>query len=146
MRVRLAAAIIDNNKLLLIHRKKEGREYWVFPGGGLKEKESYEEGIKREVKEETGLEGKPIKLLYKLQGGEIQNFHPYYLCQLVGKGKLKFTGPEKNKNKDQVYKPEWVPIQKIAKMPVLPEEIKKAFLTDLPNNFTNCPRDIWLKS
>ena len=144
LRVRLAAIIIDKNKLLLIHRKKEQREYWVFPGGGLGEKETYEKGIKREVFEETGLEIRPIKLLYKLKGGEIKNFHLYYFCQLVGKGKLKFTGPEKEKSKDQVYKPEWISISKIAKMPVLPEEIKKAFLIDLSNNFVDCPKEISL--
>ena len=120
LRVRLAAVIIDKNKLLLIHRKKEQREYWVFPGGGLEERESYEKGLKREVLEETGSKIKPIKLLYKLKGGEIKDFHPYYLCQLVGERKLKFTGPEKERDKDQVYKPEWISISKIAKMPVLP--------------------------
>lgn len=146
MWVRLAAVIIDKDRLLLIHRKKEQREYWVFPGGGLKEGETFEESTKREVLEETGLEIKPIKLLYKLQGGDIKNFHLYYLCELVGEGKLKFTGPEKKRDRDQAYEPEWVPISEIAKMPVLPKEIKEAFLTDLPKNFANCPRDIWLKS
>lgn len=143
--IRLAAIIIEKNKLLLIHRKKDKKEYWVFPGGGLGEKETYEEGLKREGLEETGLKIKPVKLLYKLQGGEIKNFHLYYLCELVRKGKLKFIGPEKERDKDQVYKPEWVSISKITKMPVLPEEIKKAFLTDLSNNFANCPKEIWLK-
>lgn len=141
-RIRLAAVIIDKEKLLLIHRKKEGREYWVFPGGGLEEKETYKEGIKREILEEAGLEIKPIKLLYKLQGGDIKNFHLYYLCQLVKNGKLKFTGPEKEKNKDQVYQPEWVLISKIAETPVLPIEIKETFLGDLANSFTNCPKEI----
>ena len=104
--VRLAAVIIDKNKLLLIRRKKAQKEYWVFPGGGLKEGETFEESTKREVLEETGLKVEPIKLLYKLQGGDIKNFHLYYLCELVGKGKLKFTGPEKKRDKNQVYKPE----------------------------------------
>lgn len=41
MRERLAAVIIDEDKLPFIHRQKDEKEYWVFPGGGLGEKESY---------------------------------------------------------------------------------------------------------
>lgn len=44
---------------LLLHRvKKEGdlnRDKWIGPGGKLKEDESPEEGMLREVREETGL-------------------------------------------------------------------------------------------
>ena len=95
--------------------------------------------------EETGLRIKPVKLLYKLQGGDIKNFHLYYLCHLVGKDKLRFTGPEKKRDKDQTYEPEWIPISKIDKMSILPEEIKETFLIDLPNNFVDCPKEIWLE-
>ena len=43
--VRASAIVIRDNKILLIHRKKEGREYWVFPGGGIEEGEKGEETI-----------------------------------------------------------------------------------------------------
>jgi len=53
---RATAIIIRNEKLLLIHRQKPGRDYYVLPGGGVDLEESFEETCIREVKEETGLD------------------------------------------------------------------------------------------
>ncbi len=53
---RATAIIIRNGKLLLIHRQKPGRDYYVLPGGGVDLEESFEETCIREVKEETGLD------------------------------------------------------------------------------------------
>ncbi len=33
-RIRAVGILIKKNKVLLIHRKNE-KEYWVFPGGGV---------------------------------------------------------------------------------------------------------------
>ena len=53
--VRVSAIIIKNNEILLMHRKKNGEEYWVFPGGGVEDTEKAEQAIIREVTEETNL-------------------------------------------------------------------------------------------
>ena len=46
--------IFDKKKrVLLCHRRD--MDLWNLPGGGLKNKESLCEGVRREVKEETGL-------------------------------------------------------------------------------------------
>ncbi len=36
--MRVAAVIIKDDKILLIRRIKNGQEYYVFPGGGVKER------------------------------------------------------------------------------------------------------------
>lgn len=48
-RIRSSAIIIRDSKILLIHRKRPGREYWVFPGGGIEGNESSIEAVRREV-------------------------------------------------------------------------------------------------
>jgi len=63
-RVPVAGAIIfknldsDKGQLLLIQRAKDDHypNHWEFPRGKVEEKEKIKEGLKREVKEEVGLE------------------------------------------------------------------------------------------
>src|SRR3989304_10627605 len=53
--VRIAAIIINDGKVLLFHRIKQSKEYYVFPGGHRRVKETDLETLIREVDEETGL-------------------------------------------------------------------------------------------
>jgi 8-oxo-dGTP pyrophosphatase MutT (NUDIX family) len=56
-RIRSAAIVIDNNKILLVKHKhpESGIEFWVPPGGGLEDSESIYDCAIRETYEETGL-------------------------------------------------------------------------------------------
>ncbi|PLX18211.1 MAG: NUDIX hydrolase [Candidatus Muiribacterium halophilum] len=55
LRVRIAIVIIHKGKVLLVKHRKKGREYWLFPGGGIEMCETVEHCAIREVMEETGL-------------------------------------------------------------------------------------------
>lgn len=54
--VSVAAVILDDagSRVLLIQRRDNGR--WEPPGGVLELDETFEEGLRREVREETGVE------------------------------------------------------------------------------------------
>ena len=62
MRTRIiVSAIIENNKgEILIGKKHSNKgvylDAWHIPGGGIEEDERIEEGLKREIREETNLE------------------------------------------------------------------------------------------
>jgi len=59
-----SALIIHQGKVLFIQRAQElARGKWAFPGGSIKGDKTAEEAAKREVKEETGLEIKILRLL-----------------------------------------------------------------------------------
>ena len=58
--VSIKALIIDGNKILCL---KNERNEWDFPGGKINFDEDIEEGLKREVKEETNLDIKNLKIL-----------------------------------------------------------------------------------
>ena len=60
----VGALIFNRNKILLVERGKEPlKGYWSLPGGVLETGETLEQGVIREVREETGLEVKPLWVL-----------------------------------------------------------------------------------
>lgn len=62
--VGVGAVIKKNDSVLLVKRKHEpGKDLWSIPGGLVELGETVQEAVKREVKEETGLEVEVIKLI-----------------------------------------------------------------------------------
>lgn len=58
------AILIDSGKILLIRRSKEpGKGQWAVPGGRIEDNETAEECLVREMKEETGLDIEPTRLI-----------------------------------------------------------------------------------
>jgi ADP-ribose pyrophosphatase YjhB (NUDIX family) len=55
IRIRVAALLIEEGKILLIAHKKENAVYWLLPGGGVNYGESLEEALIRELKEELDI-------------------------------------------------------------------------------------------
>jgi len=59
----VGALIFDGAKILLVERGKEPlKGYWSLPGGILETGEKLEDAIRREVREETGLEVEPLSM------------------------------------------------------------------------------------
>lgn len=120
---RAAAIIIKNGKILLIRRIKEGREYFVFPGGGVEEKEKIEEAVIREIKEELNLDISIEKLLFQIENQGRQEF--YFLVRDFS-GILKLGGEEKEiMNESNQYHPLWIKLKEIKNLSNLyPEKAK----------------------
>ncbi len=59
----VGALIFDGATILLVERGKEPlKGYWSLPGGILETGEKLEDAIRREVREETGLEVEPLSM------------------------------------------------------------------------------------
>jgi len=70
-RPRVSAAILrqngDEDEVLMVqHCRRDGTLYWQLPGGGLENGETEEQGILRELFEETALQGRIIRWLFSI--------------------------------------------------------------------------------
>lgn len=96
-----AAIIIRGQKILLVKRNREPyKNTWMFPAGFIDFGEHPQETLVREVKEETGLKVKSIKLFKVLQSEDDPrspgHFLFFYEVEVAG-GKLK-TDNEENQD------------------------------------------------
>lgn len=125
--MRAGAIILDKNtnKILLIHRFFRGREYYVFPGGGVEEGESVEEAAVREIKEETGLDAEIDKKLCEFYNEFDKRINHFFLITKFN-GKVELGGPEAERNSEEdKYILEWHNIHELEKLPLFPEEMKQ---------------------
>jgi 8-oxo-dGTP diphosphatase len=92
----VGAIILNRDRILLVERGKEPlKGYWSLPGGVLETGETLKDGIRREVREETGLEVEPLGVVEIFErimrnGNGAAEYHYVlidYLCRVTG-GKL----------------------------------------------------------
>lgn len=127
---RVEALVINDNKILVIHRINHGQEYYVLPGGGWEENETEEAGVKREVFEETSLDvevERPVfSLLVENDGQKL-----VYLCKYLG-GEPKLGDFNEKKTMEsgeqQTYEPMWLPIQDLPQKTLYTLEFRDWFL------------------
>jgi len=62
-RIRIAALIVEEGKVLLVEHAKNQAHYWLLPGGGLETGEDMKATLVRELKEEIDLEIKAHDLV-----------------------------------------------------------------------------------
>jgi Ser/Thr protein kinase RdoA (MazF antagonist) len=81
-RIRYQGAIIQDGKILVVqHRNHEdGRSYWLLPGGGRELGETEEECLRRELREETGLEVQIERLLLAQSPAQAHSPRRTYWC------------------------------------------------------------------
>ena len=110
----VGAIVIRRGKVLLVERGKEPlKGWWSLPGGVLETGETLVEGVKREIREETGLEIAPrqvVEIFERImRDAEGRPEYHYvlvdYLCS-VRRGKLCAA--------DDCSRAEWVPRERLA--------------------------------
>lgn len=70
--------IVKENKVLLMFRRRDGREYYVFPGGHMRYGEKPIDTATREIEEETTIKVKNLKLAYEVVNESNSQEREYY--------------------------------------------------------------------
>lgn len=137
-RNRAAAIVIHGNKLLVMYRKND-REYYTFPGGGIENSETNEQATVREIKEETSLDVQVEKLVYELHhnNGDI---HYYFLCHYprgeltVQSGTNEYTDNQLGRD---IHNPQWLSLRDVPKTILYPFEVRDRLIIDRTQGFSN---------
>lgn len=142
----VAAVIMDARGNVLVGRKKATSRFIHFPQGGVDKKETFEQALWREIKEEVGLESDSLRIVAHLAGlsydyrkknkkkekwaGQEQT---YYLIQYEGEACL---SSERSSTEFGVL--EWVPYTELSvelfvsfKRPVIKEVLATFFPRDM---------------
>lgn len=111
VRHRSTLYFIRDGKLLLIHRYRDGREYFTTIGGGVEEGETAVSAAHREGKEETGLDFELGELLWERPFGD-QYEHAFLVTTFSGT--LSLGGPEmQDQSENNRYIHEWHPLDNL---------------------------------
>ena len=107
--IRVTGILIENEKILLVKQKVSDKRNWSLPGGKLEQGETIEQGIIREMKEETGLDVEIIRLLYLCDVSASNNtlLHISFLLKRVA-GNIELPTNEFESN--PIYDVEFIPI------------------------------------
>jgi 8-oxo-dGTP diphosphatase len=92
-RISAGAIIIHSGRILLVrYGDTSGKGSLVGPGGGVLSNESINQAVTREIREETGLEARPHKILFveDLFSRRYRMVKIWLLCELIG-GQLRRT-------------------------------------------------------
>ncbi|MGW0708201.1 NUDIX domain-containing protein [Streptomyces sp. NPDC002643] len=84
MHTRVTGIAIEGDRILLLRQDTDGPRAWSLPGGKVEDGETLEQGLVREMREETGAEVEVGRLLYLCDHVPAQVVHITFEVRVVG--------------------------------------------------------------
>jgi len=119
------AVILENEKgeIMLVKRRVEPKKgYWDWPGGFIEPNESLEDSVRREIKEELGVEVEKIRIVGVYSDNYLFQGLKYPMLGIAVSAKI--TGGE-IKAADDILEYRYFPAEEILKMELAFENIKQ---------------------
>jgi len=139
MSYRAAVVLIEDEKIALIERHRQGRHYFTFPGGHVDPGETPEQAAVRETAEELGLQVVIQRLLAEIWWHEKPQY--YFLVQTIGGTFGTGTGEELIRPLPikGTYQPLWTPVRDLLDLPVQPREMAELVVRSLKEGWPEEP-------
>jgi len=142
------AIVINGDKLLVMKRNKFGHEYYTLIGGGVDLGEDTEAALRRELREETGLEVGQARLVFLEDGGDMYGIQNIFLCEYIGgdpalspdSEEAKITALGRN-----IYEPIWLPLKELMQVNFRSTSVRDAVLEGVRRGFPAEPQTLaWM--
>jgi 8-oxo-dGTP pyrophosphatase MutT (NUDIX family) len=137
MKERVRGIIVESDGIVLMKRTKKDAVYYVFPGGGVEEGEDKISAMKREAREELGIDVEVGNLFTKqrFDRDEVPQTEYFFFCKKTGGTLGTGDGPEfQNDGKyEGSHDVVVVPIGDLGKINLLPVEVREL----LEGHFSN---------
>ena len=119
----------QTKQILLIHRWKNGEEYFVIPGGGAESGETAVQSAQREIREELdwSLSEKQLQPAFTFRNS--QRLEIYFRATISHTSAPMIQGEEALRSHTQnIYQPEWLDIEAICGLNLRPSGLKNLLL------------------
>ena len=124
MKPRAVAILLENGRVAMIERRRQGSLFYVFPGGHVEPGELPVEAVVREVKEELGLDVRVVRLL--AESTYAGRPHQYYLVERTGGEFGSGTGKELSRPAESErgsVTPAWLAVADFERLVVYPQRM-----------------------
>lgn len=139
------AIIIKDGRLLVMHRNKQGNQYYTLVGGKIEKGETAEQALVREVREETTLQLNQYRLVF-IEKPDLRFGTQYIYLAEYNKGKailptnsMEARISQQGKN---LYRLKWLLLDQLSEYRLLSETLKRTIIKSMKYGFPETPKKL----
>jgi 8-oxo-dGTP diphosphatase len=118
IRIRVACVALDGEgRVLLVQHRKQGRDYWLLPGGGVEAGETLIAAARRELLEETGLVGEVGRMVLVCES--IDQPAGRHIVHVTFAATVR-PGPLTPGHDGRLVDAAWLPVEQLGTLPLVP--------------------------
>ena len=121
-RRRARVVVVEDGRVALIKRVRDGTTYYIFPGGGIEDGETPEQAAVREAYEELGVHVRIVELLHEEEfaGARFLYFRAEIVGGEFGSGAWPDHADETELERERggTHEPVWLPLTELANVQV----------------------------
>lgn len=138
MRHRISAGVIvdvEDRILLVRHLKPAAYDFWVAPGGGVEGTEDLRTAVRREAREECGIEVEPLQIAYveDLWNQEMRICKGWFIGRWIG-GELTSSAP--GAAAEHIVDAQFIGRSEFQGKTIFPPVLREQYWTDKASGFT----------